>query len=278
MALRKKNTSTFLTLLVCFFLTQLSFAQFTIPPKPDFQTSVYDYANILSPEEKTALEEKLIRYSDSTSTQIVIITIESLKGEDIGILTPKWGQTWGIGGSGKTDNGVLILLAKAERKIWISPGYGLEDKLTAGIGGEITRNIIIPEFKAGSYYKGLDKGADALFDVFKGKYKGERKKPKGKSFPILPIIIIVVIILVIISRNKNNGGNSGNSGGTPSLLDVIILSSLARGGGGFGGGHSSGGFGGGGGGGFGGGFGGGGFSGGGSGGSWSYKIKRASRN
>jgi uncharacterized protein len=51
---------------------------------------------------------------------------------------------------------VLILLAKAERKIWISPGYGLEDRLTAGIG-EITRNII-PEFKAGSYYKGLDKG------------------------------------------------------------------------------------------------------------------------
>jgi uncharacterized protein len=57
---------------------------------------------------------------------------------------------------------VLILLAKAERKIWISPGYGLEDRLTAGIGGEITRNIIIPEFKAGSYYKGLDKGTNAL--------------------------------------------------------------------------------------------------------------------
>jgi uncharacterized protein len=76
---------------------------------------------------------------------------------------------------------VLILLAKAERKIWISPGYGLEDRLTAGIGGEITRNIIIPEFKAGSYYKGLDKGLTP-FDVFKGKYKGERKPIKGVSF------------------------------------------------------------------------------------------------
>ena len=216
-------------------------------------------------DEKTQLEEKLIRYSDSTSTQIVVITIESLKGEDIGILTPKWGQTWGIGGTEKNDNGVVILLAKAERKIWISPGYGLEDKLTAGIGGEITRNIIIPEFKAGSYYNGLDKGADALFDVFKGKYKGERKS-KGKNFPVLPIIIIVIIILVLVSRNKKGGGNSGNSGGGIDLMDVILLSSLGRGGG-FGGG--SGGFGGSsGGGGFGGGFGGGGFSGGGSGGSW----------
>ncbi|MDD2674025.1 MAG: TPM domain-containing protein [Flavobacterium sp.] len=256
-------------LFVCLLFTQIGFAQFTIPEKPTLQTSVYDYANVLSATEKAQLEEKLIKYSDSTTTQIVIVTIETLKGEDIGILTPKWGQTWGIGGTAKEDNGVLILLAKAERKIWISAGYGLEDRLTAGIGGEITRNIIIPEFKAGSYYKGLDKGTDALIDVFKGKYKGERvKATKDKGFPILPIIIIVIIILVLISRNKG-GGNSGNRGGGigPSLLDVIILSSLGRnsGGGGFGGGSSGGGFGGGG---FGGGFGGGGFSGGGSGGDW----------
>lgn len=267
MTLNIKNTSIFLRLLFCLFVTQISFAQFDIPEKPSFQTSVYDYANVLSTEEKAQLEEKLIRYSDSTTTQIVVITIESLKGEDIGILTPKWGHAWGIGGTEKNDNGVIILLAKAERKIWISAGYGLEDRLTAGIGGEITRNIIIPEFKAGSYYKGLDKGTDALFDVFKGKYKGERKQTKDKKIPILPIIILIFIILAIISRNKKDGGNSGNSGGGPSLLDVILLSSLGRnsGGGGFGGGSSGGGFGGGG---FGGGFGGGGFSGGGSGGSW----------
>ena len=264
MALQKKYTPILLKLLLCFLFTQISFAQFDIPEKPEFQTSVYDYAKVLSADEKAQLEEKLIRYSDSTSTQIVVITIESLKGEDIGILTPKWGQKWGIGGTAKNDNGVIILLAKAERKIWISAGYGLEDRLTAGIGGEITRNIIIPEFKAGSYYRGLDKGTDALFDVFKGKYKGERKQTKEKKFPVLPIIIIVVIMLMLISRNKNSGGNSGNSSGGPSLLDVIILSSLAGGrgsSGGFGGGSSGGG-------GFGGGFGGGGFSGGGSGGDW----------
>lgn len=270
MLLQKKNSLIFLKLFVCLLFTQIGFAQFTIPEKPTLQTSVYDYANVLSATEKAQLEEKLIKYSDSTTTQIVVITIETLKGEDIGILTPKWGHAWGIGGTAKNDNGVIILLAKAERKIWISAGYGLEDRLTAGIGGEITRNIIIPEFKAGSYYNGLDKGTDALFDVFKGKYKGERvKKTKDKGFPILPLIVIVIIILVLISRNKGGGGNSGNRGGGigPSLLDVIILSSLGRnsGGGGFGGGSSGGGFGGGG---FGGGFGGGGFSGGGSGGDW----------
>jgi uncharacterized protein len=255
----------FLKIIVCLLVTHIGFAQYTIPEIPSKQTSVYDYANVLSPEEKVQLEEKLVRYSDSTTTQIVVITIESLKGEDIGILTPKWGQTWGIGGSKENDNGVIILLAKAERKIWISAGYGLEDRLTAGIGGEITRNIIIPEFKAGSYYKGLDKGVDALFEVFKGKYKGERKNNKKDNFPILPFIIIVIVIIIIIAKNKGNGGNSGGRGGGFDLADIIILSSLGRGGGGFGGGSSGGGFGGGG---FGGGFGGGGFSGGGSGGSW----------
>ena len=246
--------------------TSFLFAQYTIPEKPSFQTSVYDYANVLSATEKAQLEEKLIKYSDSTTTQIVVIIIESLQNEGVSQLATKWGQTWGIGGAAKDDNGVIILLAKNERKIAIHPGYGLEDRLTAGIGGEIIRNIIIPEFKAGSYYNGLDKGADALFDVFKGKYKGERKQTKNKDFPILPFIIIVIILLVLISRNKD-GGNSGNSGGGPSLMDVIILSSLGRNSGGGFGGSSGGGFGGGGGG-FGGGFGGGGFSGGGSSGSW----------
>ena len=257
----------FLKLIVFLFVSQVGFAQYTIPKIPKVQTSVYDYANVLSPEEKIQLEEKLIRYSDSTSTQIVVITIESLQGEDIGILTPKWGQTWGIGGSKENDNGVIILLAKAERKIWISAGYGLEDRLTAGLGGEITRNIIVPEFKAGSYYKGLDKGADALFDVFKGKYKGERKQTKkdGK-FPFFPILVIIIVIIIIIANNKkNSGGNSGNRGGGFDLADMILLSSLGRSSGGFGGGFGGGNSGGGG---FGGGFGGGGFSGGGSGGSW----------
>ena len=262
----KVRSTKILFFVVTLFSFLQGFAQFDIPKKPDFQTSVYDYANLLSATEKKQLEEKLIRYSDSTSTQIVVVTIESLKGEDIGILAPKWGHEWGVG-QAKEDNGVFILVADKEHKIWIAPGYGLEDRLTAGQNGEIIRNIIIPEFKAGSYYNGLDKGADALFDVFTGKYKGERKASKKKEgFPILPIIIIVIVILVIISKSKKGGGNSGGRGGGMDLADIILLSSLGRssggGFGGFGGGSSGGG------GGFGGGFGGGGFSGGGAGGSW----------
>ena len=237
-------------------------AQYQIPEKPSLQTSVYDYAKLLSDAEKTKLEEKLVRYSDTTSTQIVVIIIEDLNGDNIETLTPNWGHKWGIGQADK-DNGIVILLSKKDRKIWISPGYGAEVQLVAGITGEIVRNVIIPEFKAGSYYNGLDKGADAIFKVLTGKYKGERKEKKeGSIIPILLVIGFIVIFLIIASKNKgNNGGNNGGFGG-PDLMDIIILSSMGRGGGGsFGGGSSSGG-------GFGGGFGGGGFSGGGAGGSW----------
>jgi uncharacterized protein len=254
------------TLFLLFIQTTL-FGQFTIPPKPDFQTSVYDYAKLLSSQEKTSLEDKLIKYSDSTTTQIVVVTIDDLKGEDVAVVATNWAHTWGIGQK-DTDNGVIILVSKNDRKISIRPGYGVEDRLVAGICGEIIRNEITPEFKAGNFYQGLNNGAEAIFKVLKGKYKGERiEESEGSFIPLLVFIIIFVLIFILASKNKNNRGNGGQGGrfSGPDLMDIIILSNLGRSGGGsFGGG----GFGGGSSGGFGGGFGGGGFSGGGASGDW----------
>ena len=258
------KSSSCIAFFVCLLFSQFSLGQFTIPEKPSLQTSVYDYSNLLTDVEKEELGNKLVFYSDSTSTQIVVITIDELKGEDIGVLATNWAQNWGIG-QAKEDNGVIILVSKIDKKMSIRPGYGVEDKLVAGICGDIIRNVITPEFKSGNFYLGLDKGADTIFKVLTGKYKGERKKEKGSSIPILIIIVFVILFLIIASKNKgNNGGNSGGIGG-PDLMDIIILSSLGRSGGSFGGGSSSGGgFDGG----FGGGFGGGGFSGGGASGGW----------
>ena len=262
-----KHIASLIVLFVSLSIPQIVVAQFDIPPIPKEQTSVYDYVQLLSGSEKSNLEQKLIRYSDTTSTQIVVAIIATTKGENIGLLAPKWAQQWGIG-QAKEDNGVFILLARDDRQIWISPGYGVEDKLTAGIVGELTRNIIIPEFKKGDYYAGLDKGTDAIFELLNGTYKGTRQASKTKEFPakliFILFLIFLFIIISIIKNNRGGGGNRGRRRGGFSVLDAIILSRMGRGG--FGGGHSSGGgFGGAG---FGGGFGGGGFSGGGAGGSW----------
>lgn len=254
-------------LFTLFFSSNLLFSQFNIPKVPKFQTSVYDYANILSASEKQQLEDKLVHFSDSTSTQIVIITVTDLNGEDVGVVATNWGHAWGIGQK-KEDNGLIILVSKDDRDISIRPGYGLEQYISAGIAGEIIRNHIVPEFKSGNYYNGLNAGTDAIFEVIKGTYKGSRKQNKGSGIPILIFIFFVIILIILISRNKGGGRNNGTgSFGGPDLMDIIILSSLGRSGGGgsFGSGSSGGGFGGGG---FGGGFGGGGFSGGGASGSW----------
>lgn len=260
---------TFICIVGLFFLN-VSYAQFDIPPKPTKADpdAVYDYAELLSGGEKASLENKLKRYQDSTSTQIVVAIIETTKGESIGLLTPKWGHKWGVGQEGK-DNGVMIVLAVKDRKIWISPGYGAENKLTAGIVGQITRNRIIPFFKKGDYYGGLDEGVNSIIEVLSGEFTGERRRSsKGMPFGVIMFLVIFFIVLIsIISNNKRNGGGGNHRGSRrssgSSLLDIIILSNLGKGS--FGSrGSSGGGFSGG----FGGGFGGGGFSGGGAGGSW----------
>ena len=246
-------------------------AQFTIPepPKPKFGrtrvSAVYDYASLLQKNQRMALEVKLNRYADTTSTQIVVATIESLKGEDIGVLTPKWAHQWGIGGTAKKDNGVFILLSKKDRKIWISPRYGVEQYLTAGQLGAITRDFIVPEFKKGSYYLGLDKGTSVIMGLLSGTFSLE-PSATNDDFPYGVLLFFGILILVIIF-SKKKGGNHHNDN---DPYKSIILSRRGRRGmnGGFyprsGGFGSSGGFGGG----FEGGFGGGGFSGGGAGGDW----------
>ncbi len=250
-----------------FASTNTLYAQHTIPKKPTKQTAVYDEASMLSDSQAKRLEQKLIRYADTTSTQIVVATINSLEGENITLHAAEWAHEWGIGQK-KEDNGVFILVAKNDRKISIATGYGVEEKLTDFTSKTIIDQIITPQFKRGDFYTGLDKGTTTIIQVLNGTFRGSRKQ-NSKGMPIGQIIFLIILFIIIIkslSRNngRNNGrGNGGHRSGAGSLLDVIILSNMGRGG--FGGGSSSGGFGGGG---FGGGFGGGGFGGGGASGGW----------
>ncbi|MEZ2415754.1 YgcG family protein [Muriicola sp. E247] len=258
------------------FLSSVSlvWGQFTIPEKPKLQTSVYDYVSLLSKGEQKALEDKLIRYSDTTSTQIVVAIIASTEGEDINYLGAQWGQKWGIGQE-KEDNGVLILVANEDRKIAINTGYGVEGRLTDAMSKRIIDLIIVPEFRDGDYATGLNKGADAIFQVLNGEFqKGvETYSSSDKNirvglivFIIFIVIFILIIVIIFANRNNKGGGKKGGRGKGLDIWDVIILSNMGRGS--YKGGSGSFGGGGFGGGGFGGGFGGGGFGGGGASGGW----------
>ncbi|WP_432411711.1 TPM domain-containing protein [Rasiella sp. SM2506] len=255
----------FLFTITAFLFSNAVTAQYDVPPKPDWrkeQTSVFDYSKLLTATQKNALETKLIGYADSTSTQIVIVIINTSNGEDLSLLGAKWGQQWGIG-QAKEDNGILIILAKEDRNIDINTGYGIEYRMTDRMTERIINQVIIPQFKQNNYYAGLDQGTDAIFQALNGEFKETRNLDDGFDFSASLILFFIFIIIMLILRRRNKGGGKNNGGRSgSSLLDVIILSNMGRTGG-FGGGGSFGG-----GGGFGGGFGGGGFGGGGASGSW----------
>ncbi len=270
---RSSLKTTVLSALVLLFLmcTHSLFAQFNIPEKPDLETSIYDNIGLLSEPQKRTLEQNLIRYSDSTSTQIVVVIIPSTNGENINYLGANWGEKWGIGQE-KEDNGVLVLLAQNDRKIAISTGQGVEFALTDAMSKRIIERDIIPYFKQGNYYGGLNNGIRSIFEVLNGSYKNNQTN--SDDFPIgffiFLLFIFIIFIIIIRSKNKGNDNHDGrhfrNDRGR-SILDAIILSNSGRGGfgGGSFGGSSGGSFGGGG---FSGGFGGGSFGGGGASGGW----------
>ena len=233
-------------------------------PKP--ARLVNDFSNTLTAEQQQALEAKLVSFDDTTSSQIVVVIVSSLQGRDVADVAIELGRSWGVGAK-KNNNGVVLLISRNDRKLNISPGYGLEKALPDIICDQIVQSIIVPNFKGNDYFGGIDRGTDAIRQAIKREYaapEGYRKRGAGKGFNLPRIIFIIVIIIALISMFSGGGGGGGTFMSRRGAMPFILGNLLGGGGGGgfgVGGGGSSGG------GGF-GGFGGGSFGGGGSSGSW----------
>jgi uncharacterized protein len=224
---------------------------------------VVDYTNTLAPDQIQALENKLVAFDDSTSNQIAIVIVESTGDRDISDFAVALGRAWGIGNK-EFNNGILLLVAKADRKMWIATGYGLEGALPDATANQIIENEIKPNFKENDFYRGLDEGTDAIIASTKGEYTAPEHYRNGKEKGGIPAIVILIVVFIILSIFKKGGGGGhynrgGYRNGVPGGLWWLAAGALGGGGHSSGGGSSSGGF---------GGFGGGSFGGGGSGGSW----------
>jgi uncharacterized protein len=212
---------------------------------PNLRGYVNDYADMISPSVKAELENELRAFEQTDSTQIVILTVPSLEGEVIEDFSIKAAEAWKIGQKGK-DNGVILTVAKQERKLRIEVGRGLEGKLTDLMAGRIIDLVIKPKFKRGDLNEGFIAGVHALIDATRGEFKIDEKRrpPKGDIFSILFHVIPFLIFAAIIAlRSRIRRGVLWPGGGYGGIGSGF-------GGGGFSGG---GGFGGGGGGDFGGG-------------------------
>ncbi len=228
---------------------------------------VNDYTTTLTADQQQVLEQKLVAFDDSTSTQIAVVIIPTLNGNDVSDYGVRLGRAWGIGGK-ERNNGVLLLIvngdkANGDRKLYIGTGYGVEGALPDITAKHIIDDVIVPNFKGDDYYRGIEEGTDAIMQAVKGEYKAPEgynsRKNKGGIGRIIFIIIIIVIFLAI-SGGKGGGGSFMSRRGFAAWTIASMLSGGGRGGGWNGGGGSSGG-------GF-GGFGGGSFGGGGASGSW----------
>ena len=253
------------------FVTVNAFAQ-TIFPKPNPPRAVNDFGKMLEPFQVQSLEQKLDAYNDSTSSAIVIITVEDLGDYAPADVALKYLREWGIGVKGK-NNGVVILVSKNQRRSWIATGYGMEGVLPDVTVQQIIDQRMIPYFKKSDFYRGFDNTVDAIEQAASGEFKADPAAPsrQGHGFSLKSILFIIIILFVMISFFSGGGGGGGYAsrrgfgglGGLPwFFLGSALGGSRGDSGGGFGGG-----FGGGGGGGF-GGFGGGSGGGGGAGGGW----------
>ena len=231
--------------------------------RPAVPKAVNDFGNFLEPFQEEALERKIRDYNDSTSSAIVIITLPDQSGFEIEELGIAYLRQWGIGQKDK-DNGILILVSRAERKARIEVGYGMEAVVPDITAKQIIDQRMMPYFKESDFYRGFDNAVDAIIQAAAGEFKADpanKSKGKGKG-SIFIMAIIFFILLSIIGRKGGGGGGGGQymsrrgSRGFGSALPWFIAGNLLGGGGRGGGG--GGGFGGGGFGGFGGGSGGGG--------------------
>jgi uncharacterized protein len=232
---------------------------------PALTGRVVDQANILNEQNRQELTDKLAALEARTTDQLVVVTLKSLQGTSIEDFGVQLGRHWKIGQAGK-NNGALLIVAPAERKVRIEVGYGLEGALTDALTKFVIENSILPRFKAGDMPGGIRRGVDDLIQVMRG--EGEELKQHAvaqqqakptdplSDWALLAVILFIVVMVGItlfaILRDIFGGGRRTRRGAANRGWTSYIPSSsgsswssgssggFSGGGGSFGGGGSSG--------------------------------------
>jgi len=273
----RRMRNTLFTLSLFFTAVFTLSAQNCIPAQQNPQRLVNDFAEVLSPAFEAQLEQYLIGFNDTTSTQIAVVTVSDLCGEEASFFAFGLGEKWGVGDK-NFDNGIVVLFKPKQQKskgeVFIATGYGLEGVLPDATTKMIVENEMIPIFKIGEIERGLLQGIQTVVEITGGEYSAKNYNSKGrggKKGSLLPVLFIFIFILIMFWGTFSRAKGYANQNSTSLWVALMLMGSsssrhsgsfgnFSGGRGGFGGGSSGGG-------GF-GGFGGGSFGGGGAGGSW----------
>ena len=229
--------------------------------------SVNDFARVMRPEDVRAIETLAATVRQRTGAQIAVVTVQSFEQFGFGSIDEfsiALAESWGVGQRGE-DNGVILILAMAERRVRIEVGYGLEGAIPDSVAGRIIDTAVLPAFQAGNFSLGLVRGTNSIAGIIAREHGIDpadfnlRVTPQSSYAPAIGVgSLLPMMILFILLRGR--------------MLPFLLLSGMARRRRGFGSGSFGGSFGGG----FGGGFGGRGFVGGGFGGGGGLAVEEAS--
>ena len=258
-----RSHTKYILVLLCLMTAVLSYA---IPSRPDPQRLVNDLAQVFTSDQVSRLENTLVAFDDSTSNQIVVVTVKDLEGYDPSEYATRIGLDWGVG-SAQFNNGIVLLVKPktydSAGQVFIAVGYGLEGAIPDAYAKRIIENELIPNFRLNDYYAGVEAACDVLMKLASGEISEPRGEEEDDALleiiaTLLFIGLLIFIFIIAIGQNDDNGHCSG--GGRRTIyVGPIITSGRSYGGGSSFGGGFGGGF---------GGFGGGSFGGGGAGGSW----------
>ncbi len=168
---------------------------------PALQHRVTDLTQTLSPEQQTALEQKIAAFEQEKGSQIAVLIIPTTQPEAIEQYSIRVAEAWKVGRE-KEDDGVILLVAKDDHKMRIEVGYGLEGAIPDLIAKRVITEIMAPSFKQGDFYGGISKAVDALMGLIAGEQLPAPAKQtnQGDWGDFLPLLLVGGLILGSILR------------------------------------------------------------------------------
>lgn len=180
-------------------------AALRVPPNDGFVT---DTAGILSASQEADLEQVLAEEEDRSGVEIAILIVSSLSGADIAQFTVDVGRKWGVG-SAEDDNGILLIVAVADRSVFLATGYGLEGSVPDVVAKQIIDEVIAPRFKREEYAAGLQDAVATLQRRIAGEEGGETAPAQAdrgtflNPWMILLFLIALDALAAFLGRTKS---------------------------------------------------------------------------
>lgn len=220
-----------LLLASCIAMTQTALAE--LLPVPALKTRVTDLTQTLSQAERGALEDKLASFETKKGSQIAVLLVPTTQPEDIAQYAIRVVDQWKIGRE-KSDDGVLVLVAKNDRKLRIEVGRGLEGAIPDLYAKRIVSDVIGPKFKQGDFYGGLDAGVDKLISLVGSEALPAPENQAASDIDIgniLPMLLFGGLITGLILRSifgtfLGSAFNGGLIGGIIMLLGLALSAAL----------------------------------------------------